>query len=218
MNTHPESDKVSDPVASTTTDQTRRKLTTAGIAGTGVLLSVASRSAMGGWGQCTGSELASGNLSRTGDPNPCGCSPGYWWNNNGLESWGRYLESKYSKTASFNEVFNVRYFKERVTLQMLSPGSKHEFLFEATNGSRKPKGSETTNGLDNVAMHAVAALLNAEFYGTRYPAGFANGASVITAFQNAFNGPGDKSSNLKNFVAKVDVYTSQSTWCFGEKH
>ncbi|MCR6665339.1 MAG: hypothetical protein NVV69_04835 [Methyloversatilis sp.] len=53
-------------------DAARRRLTRGGAAGAGVLLSVASRSAFGTstWGTCTGSEIASGNLSREGTPAP----------------------------------------------------------------------------------------------------------------------------------------------------
>ena len=58
-------------------DHGRRLLGKAGVAGTGVLLTFASRSAMAGENSC-GSELASGNLSGKTRTNDCGCSPGFW--------------------------------------------------------------------------------------------------------------------------------------------
>ena len=154
MNTQPESDDILDP-AKTTNDQTRRKLTTAGIAGTGVLLSVASRSAMGGWGQCTGSELASGNLSRTGDQNPCGCSPGFWWNNNGEAIWTDPKSislAPYPPSSKFNTVFGKDFFlpTANVTLAMIGPPQQYPRIVE-----------ETGKGASFAAAAALAALAGA---------------------------------------------------------
>ncbi len=204
MSNQPESNETPDAPESTT-DQSRRKFASAGVVGTGVLLSVASRSAMGGWGQCTGSELASGNLSRTGDANPCGCSPGYWWNPNGLQSWDQHLAT-YSKGRLFNDVFGVGFFKGTVSLQDCGPSQKHDVTFSGCGNT------------DTIAMHAVAALLNAEFYGNRYPViGLQSGSAVINEFQSAFNSP-DKCTALNVFLTRVDIYKSASTWCFGGKH
>lgn len=207
MNTQPESEEVLNPVASRTTDQTRRKLTTAGIAGTGVLLSVASRSAMGGWGQCTGSELASGNLSRTGDPNPCGCSPGFWWKQNGKKIWTDPNSTSlalYPPSSAFNSVFGVNLFKANpiVTLLMIGPGKKNNFQIECGVN------------LDTVAMHAVAALLNAAYYGNRFPVvGMQTPAGVISAFKSAFN---SGCGGLQMFLEKVDIYgKTPNLWCSG---
>lgn len=208
MSNQPETNETPDAPESTT-DQSRRKFASAGVVGTGVLLSVASRSAMGGWGQCTGSELASGNLSRTGEANPCGCSPGYWWNNNGDRSWDLYLASQYPKGSRFNDIFQVNYFTNAPNAVQI--GDK-----DALND-----GAVTFTGCNagNIAKHAVAALLNAEFYGNRYPTGLHSGSAVIAAFQSAFSIPGSgKCAALKAFVARVDVYTSASTWCFGKEH
>ena len=84
----------------------RRLLGRAGLSGTAVLLTTASRSALGGWGQCTGSELASGNLSRMGTLNPCGCSPGYWKssNQNGTRVWNdpNLIPAIYGPNQGFN--------------------------------------------------------------------------------------------------------------------
>jgi hypothetical protein len=210
MNTQPESDDILDP-AKTTNDQTRRKLTTAGIAGTGVLLSVASRSAMGGWGQCTGSELASGNLSRTGDQNPCGCSPGFWWNNNGEAIWTDPKSislAPYPPSSKFNTVFGKDFFlpTANVTLAMIGPGQQNPIA---------PALNSCNNNLMNVvAMHAVAALLNAAYYGNRYPViGMQTPGGVISAFQTAFNGG---CSALETFKNTVDIYgKTADLWCSG---
>ena len=160
-------------------------------------------------GAIHGSELASGNLSRTGTPILADVvRQGYWWNNNGQQSWEKYLASKYPPSASFNSVFGVKYFTGNVQLSQ-SKGGDYPLAFV-------PNCNATSLG--NVPMHAVAALLNAEFYGNRYPViGLQTGLAVIAAFQDAFNSP-DRCSALKAFVTKVNVYTSQSTWCFGDKH
>lgn len=190
-------------------DQKRRRLSSGGAVGTAVLLSLTSRSAMGGWGGCTGSELASGNLSRTGTANPCGCSPGYWWNNNGTVTWDKYLLAYPRSTAKFNVVFGIPYFNPDVYLSRCGPSSNNPRAF-------LPKD----NGLKNVAMHAVSALFNATLFGARYPvSGLQTPGAVIAAFQTAF-GVADSGRNdrLKNFVARVDVYTSANTWCGGQPH
>lgn len=187
-------------------DRGRRKIGAAGVAGTGVILSLASRSAMGGWGQCTGSELASGNLSRTGTPNACGCSPGYWWNINGQATWDKYLLAYPRLTSKFNVIFGRTYFNPDVLMWNCGPN---------TNNPRAHLPS--ANGLDNVAMHAVAALLNAAFYGTRYPVpGLQTPGAVIAAFQTAVDA--NTPQALKDFVARVDIYTSARTWCDGTQH
>ena len=192
----------------------RRLLGRAGLSGTSVLLTTASRSALGGWGQCTGSELASGNLSRMGTLNPCGCSPGYWWNINGFQTWDQYIEDYPRATSTFNVVFGLNmpgnlYFDPDVKLSACGPSTNNPRAFLPTD-----------NGLNNVAMHAVAALFNAAFYGNRYPVpGLQTPAAVISAFQTAFGLPdAQRASRLKAFVRRVDVYDSSNTWCNGSQH
>lgn len=189
----------------------RRRLGTAGLGGTAVLLTTASRSALGGWGQCTGSEIASGNLSRPGEMNPCGCSPGYWWNVNGFRTWDQYLSGQTPgvnwprASAKFNLTFGVTYFAPDVYLTACGPGTSNQRALYPS-----------TNGLDNVAMHAVAALFNAAFYGSRYPvAGLQTPAAVKSAFQVAC---ATSANALKAFVTRVDVYGSSNTWCDGKDH
>ena len=196
------------PEASTDThvpNPGRRRLGTAGLGGAAVLLTTASRSALGGWGQCTGSEIASGNLSHAGEMNPCGCSPGYWWNVNGFATWDKYLTTWPRATAKFNQTFGVTYFAPDVYLTACGPGTSNQRALYPS-----------VNGLDNVAMHAVAALFNAAFYGSRYPViGLQNPGAVKSAFQLACATSADA---LKAFVARVDVYGSSNTWCDGKDH
>jgi hypothetical protein len=190
----------------------RRRLGGLGVGGTAVALSVASRSAVAGWGQCTGSELASGNLSR--DPNqanPCGCSPGFWWNNNGVAIWDNasiLAFTGYRRSNKFNAVFGVNFLSDNnLSMGQVGPGVN-------------PSNTVGANG--NTAMHAVAALLNAAYFGTRYPVpGLQTPAAVIAAFQAAFNtvgGGNARKQAFADFVTRVDVYTSKSTWCQGTKH
>ncbi|WP_342616796.1 hypothetical protein [Rhodoferax sp. GW822-FHT02A01] len=179
-------------------NQGRRRL---GTAGTAVLLTLPGRSAVAGWGTCTGSELASGNLSRTGTVNPCGCSPGFWWNNNGVALWtsSPTLYINYPRTAKFNDVFGVPFYTDsNVKLQDVGPSTKNPNKFGAA---------------DNTGMHAVAALLNAQFYGARYPVlGMQTAAAVISAFKAACV---DKNS-LAAFVSRVDIYgKTADLWCNG---
>ena len=188
----------------------RRRLGGLGLGGTAVALSVTSRSAVAGWGQCTGSELASGNLSR--DPtkaNPCGCSPGYWWNPNGTFLWNSNplgVFTGFMPGAAFNQVFGCNFLAEaNRTLATCGP-------------STKPPNTVGANG--NTAMHAVAALLNAAYYGTRYPVpGMQTPAAVVAAFKDCFNAPAQtRAKRFVDFVKKVDVYDPKNTWCQGKDH
>lgn len=189
----------------------RRRLGKLGAGGTAVALSVASRSAVAGWGSCTKSELASSNLSRDmNEANPCGCSPGYWWNTNGMALWDDPLVTAltgFRPNDMFNTVFGCAF---------LSPDKKLKDVGPGTNPSN------TVGAAGNTTMHAVAALLNAAYYGTRFPVtGLTTPAAVIAAFQQAFNTIGGneaKAAALAAFVTRVDVYTAQSTWCQGSPH
>ncbi|MFZ5455906.1 MAG: hypothetical protein ACOY9I_09665 [Pseudomonadota bacterium] len=196
-------------------DAARRRLTRGGAAGAGVLLSVASRSAFGTstWGTCTGSEIASGNLSREGTPRPCGCSPGFWGNRNGKELWAepKVFPMIYGKGQSFNSVFGVEYYKS-------SESSAYVTLENAIDGEGMlGKWAGDDGNMRTVAFHAVAALLNAYFYGSRYPAiGLQTPEAVIIAFQNAFNSYPRK-SRLLAFKDRVDVYDTADIWCNGDR-
>ncbi|MHB8494568.1 MAG: hypothetical protein ACYC9Z_04410 [Casimicrobiaceae bacterium] len=199
-----DADGESAPEPKSSVDQGRRRLGTLGLGGTAAILTVASRSAVAGWGTCTGSELASGNLSRVGTPNPCGCSPGFWWNNNGTALWttAPTLYVSYPRTATFNGVFNVNFYTDP-TVQLLAVG---------------PSTTNPNNfgANDNTGMQAVAALLNAQYYGSRYPVlGLQTATAVIAAFQNACLALNPKQA-LAAFVSRVDIYDSTADlWCNG---
>jgi hypothetical protein len=199
-------------------DRSRRRLTGASVAGTGVLMAVASRKVLAGeWGTCTGSELLSGPLSRPeGEPNPCGCSPGYWQGGSGSVAWPNFITkglipATYAPTAKFNVVFGVNFFTDANTT-----------LLQAINKAKAANpligsGCPNANLMQNIAFHATAALLNAAFYGSRYPvAGMQTPSGVISAFQTAYTV--SPCTNLNAFKNKVDIYTSQSTWCVGAPH
>jgi len=183
-------------------DLGRRRIGTLGAAGTAVVLSVASRSAVAGWGTCTGSELASSNLSRAGQSNPCGCSPGFWWNTNGTVLWNNAPSlATYPRTAKFNTLFQRAFYTDQnVKLKDVGPSTKNPNNFGAN---------------DNTGMQAVAALLNAQYYGSRYPVvGLQSAAAVIGAFQQACD-IGTKAAFVA-FVSRVDIYSSTSNlWCSG---
>jgi hypothetical protein len=182
-------------------------------------MTVSSRTALGqAVGGC-GSESPSAALSRTGEVPDCGCSPGFWWNPNGQRVWTDYLETTFSKGASFNRVFcsglpyGVKPFFEEdsVTLQMARE-----------SGGSYPGTNYECSNVHAIGMHAVAALLNVAFYGNRYPAGFSNPAEVVSAFQDALvayhaTQNGNACQGLSDFKDRVDVYDSYSgdrLWCF----
>ena len=183
-----------------TVDQSRRRLGALGVTGSAVLMSLSSKSAVAGWGSCTGSELASGNLSKAGTANPCGCSPGFWWNNNGvtLRSSAPSLQA-YPFTLVFNTYFGRNFLSNaNTTFQNCGPGANPTYTKAAPAST---------------AMHAIAALLNAAFYGSRYPVlGLQTPAAVKTAFQLAFD-----NGTFAAFVAQVDVYKT-GVWCNGADH
>ena len=204
--TTPSDDASATPAPQPSVNRGRRRLGALGITGTAVALSVTSRSAVAGWGTCTGSELASGNLSRADTANPCGCSPGFWWNKNGEALWSSSptLSLKFPRTEAFNTVFGVDFYKAKsdgtaVRLQDVGPSTKNDNKYGAN---------------DNTGMHAVAALLNAQYYGARYPvSGMQTAAAVKAAFQLAVT-----NRTFTAFVSKVDIYSSTANlWCSGKE-
>lgn len=197
-------------------DAGRRKIATGGVAGAGVLLSVTSRSAFGTsvWGTCTGSEIASGNLSNAGTPRPCGCSPGYWKssNQNGSALWDNVsIFSPYLKTAKFNTVFGCSFYVSgNVTLQ--------QAVDQTTSALGSWCPSNKVSAMRNVAFHAVAALLNAQFYGDRFPfADMQTASGVISVFKTAFiNGTGSLTTEFSDrFKAFYSSYPN--LWCNGSQ-
>lgn len=207
---HESSADAENPGSQDVANPSRRRLGKLGATSAAVMLSVPSRSAVAGWGTCTGSELASGNLSRAATANPCGCSPGYWWNSNGMPVWQGAASWKTPAplpTAMFNQVFGVAFFKPDVALSKCGPASSN------------PKAPAYSSVNNNTAMHAIAALLNAAYFGSRFPvpANLQTPAGVIAAFKSACMQPNPKQA-LAAFVSSVDVYSSKSTWCFGGQH
>ncbi|MDP2787282.1 MAG: hypothetical protein Q8O79_04325 [Pseudomonadota bacterium] len=200
-------------------DESRRRLAKVGIAGSGVILTLASRSVLGGWGVCTGSEIMSGNLSKPGDANPCGCSPGYWGNQNGYATWmaqlGNLISSSHAPTALFNTVFGVTFFGPN-TGSALTTYGPNVTLWQAVHDKQSTTPIITCKGNNqNAAFHAVAALMNASVYGSRYPvpAGYQTPAGVINMFSAAAS-----NCTLEDFVTIVDIYGKVSDmWCFGDR-
>lgn len=125
-------------------DLSRRKFSGAGLAGSGVILTLASKPVMGSNYWCTGSGGMSGNTSSHGERAAClACSPGYWKSSPG--SWpSPYYPYKIcnedgstAKEATlFNEVFTSS-TSDKTMMWMLqnNPGSRE--------------------------FHAIGALLNA---------------------------------------------------------
>ncbi|MBV8500920.1 MAG: hypothetical protein JO006_04305 [Paucibacter sp.] len=194
-------------------DLSRRRM---GSAGAVVLLTLPSRSVMAA-STCTASEIASGNLSRAGTANPCGCSPGFWGpqNQNGTSLWqtAPKLNLVYPwATATFNAVFGVPYFEnsggtigDSILLHQVFPGQI------AGPGQKYPN---KYGGGSSTAMLVVAALLNAQYYGSRFPIpGLQTPSAVIAAFQTACAGP---SGTVASFASTLDIYKSTSNlWCSG---
>lgn len=81
MSEHKNGDKqdANDQTTAPGVDQSRRKFTGAGLAGSGVIFTLASKPVMGSNYWCTGSGGMSGNTSSHGTQQPClACTPGYW--------------------------------------------------------------------------------------------------------------------------------------------
>ncbi len=211
-----------DPEAAKTVqvDEARRRLAKAGMVGSGVILTLASRSVLGGWGVCTGSEIMSGNLSKPGEANPCGCSPGYWGNLNGQATWtdqlGKLISASHAQTSLFNTVFGVTFFGPNTGLALTTYGT-NVTLWQAVHDKQSTTPiiacSGSLGNKQTAGFHAVAALMNASVYGSRYPvpAGYQTPSGVITSFANAVT-----ACSLETFVSTVDVYGKvPDMWCFG---
>lgn len=217
----PEPASEASATSATQADPTRRRFTVAGIAGAGVLMSLSSRSALGsGFGQC-GSESVSAAMSRHGEEALCGCSPGFWWRSpHGLIKWGDpgIIPVIYGPDRSFNQVFGRDLFavSHDRKLRELGPGADKIVPAQLTETYKKV-GS--CSNLEAVLFHAIAALLNASFYGSRYPSPYNTPAAVISAFQQALDldasDTNTKCGNLNSFKSAVDVYDLDGgLWCF----
>lgn len=189
-------------------NQGRRRLTAGGLAGAGILMTMSSRSALGQTVGGCGSESVSAALSRHGELPACGCSPGFWWSPNGQQVWSEFLEGAFPKGTSFNALFcsylplDVKPFFKNDQVTLLDAKKNHGFY---------PETNYDCGNVHAVGMHAVAALLNVQFYGERYPASppFASANDVIMAFQECL---ADGCGGLTRFKDRVDVYSG--LWCF----
>jgi len=205
-------------------DASRRRFAKAGLAGSGVILSISSRSALGGWGTCTGSEMMSGNMSRQGSPNPCGCSPGYWGNH--ISEWSklitqRLISSTYNPDADFDTIFGLGspgMFNRDAKLRDVARNSTPLTIALPSACDPSKKNSAFLGTARTATFHAVAALLNASVYGSRYPSLYNSPSTVISAFNSAFNTAYTTCNKqaFVDFITAVDVYTS-GVWCFGSR-
>jgi len=124
-------------------DLTRRKFSGAGLAASGVILTLASKPVMGSNYWCTGSGGMSGNTSSHGEREAClACSPGFWKGSPG--SWPTpYYPYRICNvdgtTAYMPTLFNAVFISSRSDTLMS--------IMKNDNGTRD--------------WHAIAALLNA---------------------------------------------------------
>ena len=167
-------------------DQSRRKLTGAAL-GVSAVFTLASRPVWAN--QCTISGMASGNLSAP--KVRCeGCTPGYWPQDQHLDSWGptgfRPVDVGLLKADTFNGVFGVTNYKK-------SDGTPYTLLevMRELNGNGDPVST-------NLGFHAVAALLNAAHPNVNY--GYTSG-EIITLFQNNYASNG---AALKDSLAMLN--------------
>ena len=125
-------------------DSSRRRFARS-VAGSGVILSLASKPVMGSSYWCTGSGGMSGNTSSHGNKTPClACSPGYWKTSPGTWPTPYYPYSVCNCTGSvlhaatkFSDVFSGGPY----------PSSTMMWVLQNASGSRE--------------FHAISALLNA---------------------------------------------------------
>jgi hypothetical protein len=167
-------------------DQSRRKLTGT-VLGASAVFTLASRPVWAN--QCTISGMASGNLSAP--KVTCeGCTPGYWKEDQHLDSWGPTGFVPVSKPGmpadTFNDVFKVSQY---VRSDGTTPYTLLEVMREC-NGNDDPIST-------NLGFHAVAALLNAAHPNVTY--GYTAG-EIITLFQNNLN----RAAELKDSLAMLN--------------
>lgn len=187
-------------------DETRRRLTGAGLAGSGVLLTLVSHPVLGrglGGNQCTKSAILSGNLSNPQDNTQCGCSPGYWGQH--PEVWSKLTDGQYLPGMLFNTVFARNVFKNGATLGQVAQQSLKLELVTIPAGC-KPKDYYAK--VRNASFHAVAALLNAATFAWRYLPLYDTPQKVINAYQTAFDQSfTDCGAALDNVKSAWDQYS-----------
>ena len=125
-------------------DLTRRKFSGAGLAGSGVILTLASKPVMGSNYWCTGSGGMSGNTSSHGERQAClACSPGYWRSSPG--SWPSPYYPYTICNLSGSTAHQPTLFKDVFTSS--SSDKTMMWMLQNQEGSRE--------------FHAIGALLNA---------------------------------------------------------
>lgn len=138
--THEESNKPQAEVNGA--NLSRRKFAKAGLISAPVLMTLASRPALGAY-QCSVSGAISGNLSNIDDSISCGSKSPGWWKNNADSIW---LAAGYTRDVKFHDVFSrTTYDYGDMTLQD---------VMEA-GGTQDPY---------RVGFQAVGALLNAGYF------------------------------------------------------
>jgi hypothetical protein len=167
-------------------DQSRRKLTGA-VLGASAVFTLASRPVWAN--QCTISGMASGNLSAPRVT--CeGCTPGYWKQEQHLNSWGPTGFTPISQpnmpADTFNDVFKVSQY---VRSDGTTPYTLLEVMREL-NGNGNGIGDPIS---PNLGFHAVAALLNAAHPNVNY--GYTAG-EIIDLFQNNLHRPAELAMSL----------------------
>jgi hypothetical protein len=185
-------------------DESRRRFTRGGLAGSGVLLTLVSHPVLGA-NQCTRSAILSGNLSQGQSPVQCGCSPGYWGQH--PEVWGGLTDNLYLPQMVFNTVFGRNVFKNNATLGEVAQQSKKLDLASIPPACQNQ--TDYYGKVRNAAFHAVAALLNAATFAWRYLPQYDTPQKVIDAFQAAFdNAALDCGAALTQLKAEWDQYNS----------
>lgn len=193
-------------------DQTRRRLTGAGLAGSGVLLTLASHPVLGGTyttggNQCTKSAILSGNLSHQQDTTQCGCSPGYWGQH--PEVWANLTDNLYLPNMLFNAVFGRTVFVTTTTLLQVAQQSISPPLGFPTPNGCKQNGNNFYNNIRVASFQAVAALLNAATFAWRYLPLYDTPQKVINAYQAAFDTAAmDCGSALNQLKTQWDQYNN----------
>ena len=169
-------------------DESRRRFTKAGFAGSGIILTVASQPV---WGNhCSISGMMSGNTSVPNQVKCGGCTPGYWKANaikRGASNWRGYRPGD-----SFNATFRVGDYirgcdnHPYTLLEVMQLQGKHD--------PRCPR----------VGGHAVAALLNAASFPEAYgysPSDIIRMFSSYTdceAFKNSLDALNNRGCPLSN--------------------
>ncbi len=157
----------------------RRRLAGAAL-GAGAVFTLSSRPVWAS--QCSISGMISGNLSKP--KVACeGCTPGYWKQDQHLDSWAA---TGFKTTDTFNSVFGVTQYVRRNG----KPYTLLEVMREL-NGNADPIAT-------NLGFHAVAALLNAAHPGVNF--GYTAG-ELITLFQKNYL---TKPAALKDSLAMLN--------------